>query len=104
MPTFKCSFIFEIASKYCPFVIFGESKLHKVFGDFDKDLDVKISTDTRTIQKGDFYLPLKGASFDGEKFIEQALEKGAVGAFCTLPCSLSKGEGWGGGVVNPSTF
>ena len=69
----------------------------KVFGDFDPELDVKISTDTRTIQKGDFYLPLKGASFDGEKFIDQALEKGAVGAFCTLPCSLYTGEGWGGG-------
>ena len=47
------------------------------------ELDVKISTDTRTIQKGDFYLPLKGASFDGEKFIEQAIEKGAIGTFCT---------------------
>jgi len=45
--------------------------------------EVKISTDTRTIKSGDFYLPLKGASFDGEKFIEQALEKGAVGTFCT---------------------
>lgn len=49
----------------------------------DIDSDVRISTDTRTIQKGDFYLPLKGASFDGEKFIDQAIEKGAVGAFCT---------------------
>ena len=55
----------------------------KVFGNYDKDLDVRISTDTRTIQAGDFYLPLKGASFDGEKFIDQALEKGAIGAFCT---------------------
>jgi len=49
----------------------------------DENLDVRISTDTRTIQKGDFYLPLKGANFDGEKFIESAIEKGAVGAFCT---------------------
>ena len=55
----------------------------KVFGNYDEDLDVRISTDTRTIQAGDIYLPLKGASFDGEKFIEQALEKGAIGAFCT---------------------
>ena len=55
----------------------------KVLTEVDKDLDVKISTDTRTIQKGDFYLPLKGASFDGEKFINQAFEKGAIGAFCT---------------------
>ena len=41
----------------------------------------KISTDTRTIRSGDFYLPLKGANFDGEKFIPQALEKCAVGYF-----------------------
>ncbi len=49
----------------------------------DIDSEVRISTDTRTIQKGDFYLPLKGANFDGEKFISQAIKKGAVGAFCT---------------------
>ena len=49
----------------------------------DIDSEVRISTDTRTIQKGDFYLPLKGTNFDGEKFINQAIEKGAVGAFCT---------------------
>ena len=55
----------------------------KVFGNFEEGLEVRISTDTRTIQKGDIYLPLKGASFDGEKFIGQALEKGAVGVFCT---------------------
>ena len=55
----------------------------KVFGSYDEDVDVQISTDTRTIQKGDVYLPLKGASFDGEKFINQALDKGAIGAFCT---------------------
>ena len=65
----------------------------KVIGSFDNDIEVNISTDTRTIKEGDFYLPLKGASFDGEKFIDQALEKGAVGAFCTNINSLSKGEG-----------
>ena len=60
-----------------------EATSAKVFGSYDEELDVRISTDTRTIQAGDIYLPLKGASFDGEKFIEQALEKGAIGAFCT---------------------
>ena len=55
----------------------------EVLKKIDENLEVKISTDTRTISKGDFYLPLKGASFDGEKFISQALEKGAVGAFST---------------------
>lgn len=47
------------------------------------DTDVCISTDTRTIKEGDFYLPLKGESFDGEKFINQAVEKGAIGALYT---------------------
>ena len=43
----------------------------------------EISTDTRTIKEGQIYLPLKGETFDGEKFIPQALEKGAVGYFTT---------------------
>ncbi len=55
----------------------------KVFGTYDENLEVSISTDTRTVSQGDFYLPLKGATFDGEAFIEQAFTKGAVGAFCT---------------------
>lgn len=45
--------------------------------------NLNISTDTRTIQKGDIYLPLKGGNFDGENFIEDALKKGAVGYFTT---------------------
>lgn len=43
----------------------------------EPEKEYEISTDTRTIKQGDFYLPLKGASFDGEKFIAQAIEKGA---------------------------
>jgi UDP-N-acetylmuramoyl-tripeptide--D-alanyl-D-alanine ligase len=38
-----------------------------------------ISTDTRTLNPGDIYLPLKGPNFDGHNFIAQALEKGAAG-------------------------
>ncbi len=45
------------------------------------DGDFEISTDTRTIKKGDIYLPLKGASFDGEAFCDKALKAGAVGCF-----------------------
>lgn len=41
------------------------------------------STDTRTIKKGQIYLPLKGENFDGEKFIDKALEAGALGYFIT---------------------
>lgn len=45
------------------------------------DGDFEISTDTRTIKKGDIYLPLKGTSFDGEAFCDKALKAGAVGCF-----------------------
>lgn len=49
-----------------------------------KVLDTEVnafSTDTRTIKQGDFYIPLKGENFDGEKFIDKAIENGAVGYF-----------------------
>lgn len=42
-----------------------------------------ISTDTRTINENDIYLPLKGESFDGEDFIENALKSGVVAYFTT---------------------
>lgn len=51
--------------------------------DIDEKSSFNISTDTRTIQKGDIYLPLKGETFDGEKFIDKALEMGASGYFTT---------------------
>lgn len=47
------------------------------------DLKFTLSTDTRTIEKGQIYLPLKGENFDGENFIDKALDAGAVGYFTT---------------------
>lgn len=49
-----------------------------------KEIDTgiyEVSTDTRTIGEGQIYLPLKGANFDGEDFISNALESGAFGYF-----------------------
>ncbi len=40
-----------------------------------------ISTDTRTINSEDIFLPLKGENFDGHSFINKALEKGCGGYF-----------------------
>ncbi len=45
------------------------------------------STDTRTITHNDIYIPLKGESFDGENFINNAIEAGAQGYFT---CNKSK--------------
>jgi len=40
----------------------------------------KVSTDSRTLQSGDLFVPLRGENFDGHRFIEQAAERGAAGA------------------------
>ncbi len=47
----------------------------------DENDKFTFSTDTRSIKKGEIYLPLKGENFDGEKFIENALDAGAAGYF-----------------------
>jgi UDP-N-acetylmuramoyl-tripeptide--D-alanyl-D-alanine ligase len=39
-----------------------------------------VSTDTRTIAKGDLFIALKGENFDGAKFVADALKAGAVAA------------------------
>lgn len=43
--------------------------------------EFSFSTDTRTIHKGQIYLPLKGENFEGEKFIDKAIEADAIGYF-----------------------
>ena len=39
-----------------------------------------ISTDTRTIEKGDFFIPLVGKNFDGHDFLDMAFDKGIQAA------------------------
>ncbi|MCQ2739548.1 MAG: UDP-N-acetylmuramoyl-tripeptide--D-alanyl-D-alanine ligase [bacterium] len=62
----------------------------EVLSTYIEDMEISLSTDTRTIIEGDFYLPLKGASFDGENYINEALAKGACGAFVTKDYVLPK--------------
>jgi len=38
-----------------------------------------ISTDTRTLKEGDFFIPLKGEKYDGHNFLNEALNKKASG-------------------------
>ena len=46
-----------------------------------RDIDLaRISTDTRTMKKGDLFLALSGPNFCGTDFAEEALRKGAIGA------------------------
>jgi len=40
----------------------------------------KVSTDTRLLKKGDFFIALTGANYDASEFVEEAFKKGAIGA------------------------
>jgi UDP-N-acetylmuramoyl-tripeptide--D-alanyl-D-alanine ligase len=66
-------------------------KATNAYCDTNKQGSFEISTDTRTIKSGDLYLPLKGASFDGENFCQKALDNGAIGCFYTKekPCNFA---------------
>ena len=37
-----------------------------------------VSIDTRTVQKGDLFIPFRGEAVNGHRFVEQAFEKGAA--------------------------
>lgn len=58
---------------------------------FDK---ARLWTDTRTLQAGDFFLPLSGERFDGHDYLLQAMEAGAVGAFVKAE-TASRHPEWG---------
>ena len=42
----------------------------------------EVSTDSRSIMSGVWFIPIKGERFDGHDYIDMALEKGAAGCFC----------------------
>lgn len=52
------------------------------------------ATDSRTLAPGDFFIPLKGANFDGHRFIAQARAAGAAGTLCEngLPETAAPGR------------
>jgi UDP-N-acetylmuramoyl-tripeptide--D-alanyl-D-alanine ligase len=47
-----------------------------------------VSTDSRTINKGNLFVALSGPHFDGRAFLPQVFERGAAGALVAGPCSL----------------
>jgi UDP-N-acetylmuramoyl-tripeptide--D-alanyl-D-alanine ligase len=61
---------------------FTQSELISILGTRSNQLPLDchgISTDSRSIQPGNLYVPLKGEQFDGHAFIEDVMAKGAVG-------------------------
>ena len=49
--------------------------------EIDLNLNVgRISTDTRTVEKGDFFVPLVGNKFDGHDYLDMAFDIGIQAA------------------------
>lgn len=48
-----------------------------------------VTTDSRHVEPGSLFIPLKGGKFDGHRFIDPALDAGAAGVLCAkLPANL----------------
>ena len=60
---------------------FARAKLEQ--GDAKLSIE-RISTDSRTIKKGELFVALRGESFDGHKFVEDVAKSGAAGAIVDL--------------------
>ena len=59
---------------------------------FATSIDVTgVSTDTRTIQKGELFIALQGENFDGNKFLSKAMELGACAVVTNDEQSVPEG-------------
>ena len=67
-----------------------EGRLVGIFG--PRRRPAGISSDTRTIRKGDLFLALKGPNYDGHEFVEQAFQRGACGAIVDRFWGEGQGE------------
>ncbi len=54
----------------------------------------KVSTDTRELLKGDFFIPLKGERFDGHEFLAEAFARGAQAALVSADCKVPIPDGF----------
>lgn len=53
-----------------------------------------VSIDSRTVSKGDLFVAIKGANFDGHDYVQDALKKGAVAALVEyVPANFTRKNG-----------
>ncbi|MBE9226424.1 UDP-N-acetylmuramoyl-tripeptide--D-alanyl-D-alanine ligase [Phormidium sp. LEGE 05292] len=52
-----------------------------------------VSTDTRSLQKGDLFVALRGSNFDGHEFVQAAVAKGAIAVVTEKDLSSQVGDG-----------
>ncbi len=67
------------------------SEIYSFFGKKFKGKDKNvtgISTDTRTLKKGNVFFAIKGEKSDGHRFIKDAIKKGACLVICESSCKI----------------
>ena len=52
-----------------------------------------VCTDSRTLEPGSFFIPLRGERFDGHRFLSSAAEQGAQAAFVASDCAHAVPDG-----------
>jgi UDP-N-acetylmuramoyl-L-alanyl-D-glutamate--2,6-diaminopimelate ligase len=61
--------------------------VREVLGPLDREVD-GIFYDSRRVQRNGLYVAVRGAHFDGHKFTEQAIERGASAIVVERPCPI----------------
>ena len=72
----------------CEKLIFADV-IQRIFPGLDLPEINGLTIDSRNIEQGDIFLPLKGNNFDGHQFISQAQASGATLAFVENPTDTS---------------
>ena len=63
------------------------SKLIKDLSIKNKETKIKgLSLNSKTVKKGYMFFAVKGGNFNGEKFIDEAIRRGAVAIVCSNRC------------------
>ena len=62
--------------------MFSSDEINNVLGSNIISNIYGISIDSRTVQNGDLYIAIKGEHFDGNNFVDSAIENGATAAIC----------------------
>jgi UDP-N-acetylmuramoyl-L-alanyl-D-glutamate--2,6-diaminopimelate ligase len=62
----------------------------QVIGDIEVDFN-EINFDSRSVSKGDLFVALNGVELDGHRFIDAAINKGAVVIVCEVVPEISSG-------------
>ena len=64
-------------------------KLIKNLPSIKKDIIVKgLAVDSKKIKKGFIFFAIKGFKSSGERFIKEAIEKGAIAIVCSKQCTF----------------